>query len=106
MSNRRFEMHEIRQIIFRFRQGDSIRGIARAELADRKKIRKVRKTAVQQDWLNTKKELPSDEELSKFFRQSKIYFKFTLVYQALQRCSAWWFCFDLTIKYRDKLTIK
>jgi len=65
-------MHEIRQIIFRLRQGDSIRGIARAELADRKKIRKVRKIAVQQDWLNLKKELPSDEELSNFFKPHPI----------------------------------
>src|SRR6185437_15807925 len=50
----------------------SIRGIARAELADRKKIRKVRKIAVQQDWLNLKKELPSDEELSNFFKPHPI----------------------------------
>ncbi len=65
-------MHEIRQIIFRLRQGDSIRGIARAELADRKKIRKVRTIAVQQDWLNPKKELPSDERLSNFFKPKSI----------------------------------
>src|SRR5262249_13569986 len=71
MSNRRFEMHEIRQIIFRLRLGDSIRGIARAELADRKKIRNIRKIAIQEDWLNSKKELPSDEELSKFFKPKK-----------------------------------
>jgi transposase len=72
MSNRRFEMYEIRQIIFRLRQGDSIRGIARAELADRKKIRKVYQVSVEQDWLNIKKELPSDEELLKFFKSKKI----------------------------------
>ena len=61
-------MYEIRQIIFRLRQGESVRGIARAELADRKKIRKIRKIAIHQDWLNLKKELPTDEVLAKFFR--------------------------------------
>ena len=34
MSNRRFDMYQYRQIIFRLRQGDSIRGIAQAKLAD------------------------------------------------------------------------
>ena len=72
MSNRMFEMYEIRQIIFRLRQGDSIRGIARAELADRKKIRKVRQVAIREDWLNPKNELPSDEELSKFFKPKQL----------------------------------
>jgi hypothetical protein len=31
-------MYQYRQIIFRLRQGDSIRGIAQAKLADRKKF--------------------------------------------------------------------
>ena len=35
-------MYQYRQIIFRLRQGDSIRGIAQAKLADRKKIRQIR----------------------------------------------------------------
>lgn len=65
-------MHEIRQIIFRLRQGESIRGIERAKLADRKKIRKIRKIAIQKDWLNAKDELPSDEELSPFFKPKKL----------------------------------
>ena len=68
MSNRKFEMYEIRQIIFRLRQGDSMRGIARAQLADRKKVRKVRQVAIQQGWLDSNRELPSDEELLKFFK--------------------------------------
>lgn len=68
MSNRRFEMYQYRQIIFRLRQGESIRAISHAKLADRKKIRKVRKIAIQQDWLNLERDLPNDDELLKFFK--------------------------------------
>lgn len=71
MSNRRFDMYQYRQIIFRLRQGDSIRGIAQAKLADRKKVRQICKIAIQQDWLNMKSDLPTDEELLKFFKPHK-----------------------------------
>lgn len=64
MSNRSFGMYQYRQIIFRLRQGDSIRGIAQAKLADRKKLRQVRDIAIQQGWLNIERDLPTDEELS------------------------------------------
>jgi transposase len=68
MSNRRFDMYQYRQIIFRLRQGDSIRGIAQAKLADRKKVRKIREIAAQQGWLNMDNDLPTDEELLRFFK--------------------------------------
>ena len=55
-------MYQYRQIIFRLRQGDSIRGIAQAKLADRKKLRQVRDIAIQQGWLNIERDLPTDEE--------------------------------------------
>jgi hypothetical protein len=38
-------MYEYRQIIVRLRQGDTIRGIAQAGLANRKKVRVIRKIA-------------------------------------------------------------
>ena len=47
MARRSFEMYEIRQIIVCLRSGETIRGIAQTKLANRKKIRAVRKTAVQ-----------------------------------------------------------
>jgi len=68
MSNRRFDMYQYRQIIFRLRQGESIRGIARTKLADRKKIRQIRQVAHEQGWLNPERQLPSDEELLQFFK--------------------------------------
>ena len=89
MSNRRFEMYEIRQIIFRLRQGDSIRGMARAKIADRKKIRKVHRIAIQQDWLNNKKDLPTDEELLKFFKPKKIVSSQSLILPYQEKIESW-----------------
>lgn len=61
-------MYQYRQIIFRLRQGDTLRGIASAKLADRKKVRKIRQVAVQQGWLNPEQDMPTDNELLKFFK--------------------------------------
>src|SRR5689334_15245009 len=72
MGKRRFEMYEYRQIIVRLRLGESIRGLVRAGLASRHKIRNIRKIAIHQNWLDAKCELPSDEELSRFFKQSQL----------------------------------
>ena len=64
-------MYQYRQIIFRLRQGDSIRGIALAKLADRKKIRQIHAVGIQQGWLNIQRDLPTDEELLTFFKLRK-----------------------------------
>ena len=69
MARRSFEMYEIRQIIVCLRSGETIRGIAQTKLANRKKIRAVRKIAVQQNWLDIKKEIPTDGVLATFFKQ-------------------------------------
>lgn len=61
-------MYQYRQIIFRLRQGESVRGIAHSKLADRKKLRQIRDVAKQQGWLNVDRDLPSAEELSKWFK--------------------------------------
>ena len=73
MSNRSFDMYQYRQIIFRLRQGESIRGIAHAKLADRKKLRQIRDVAIQQGWLNIERDLPTDEELSQCFKLKQKY---------------------------------
>ncbi len=46
MANRRFEMHEIRQILVRMRMGESNRAIARTGLIGRKKVGIIRKLAI------------------------------------------------------------
>jgi len=61
-------MHEYRQIIVRLRLGETVRGLTQSKLASRKKIRAVRKIATQQKWLDPTHDLPSDNELAKFFK--------------------------------------
>src|SRR5437660_3593155 len=69
MSNRRFEMYEYRQIIVRLRQGDTLRGIAQSGLANRKKVRVIRRIALQQGWLDQRNDIPDDQTLSQFFHR-------------------------------------
>lgn len=61
-------MYQYRQIIFRLRQGDSIRSIAQSRLADRKKLRQIRDVAIQHGWLEKSDDLPCDEVLSSVFK--------------------------------------
>ncbi len=51
MANRRFEMHDIRQVIVRMRLGESDRTIARAGLMGRNKARELRRIALECGWL-------------------------------------------------------
>jgi transposase len=62
-------MYEYCQIIVRLRQGDTLRGIAQSGLANRKKVRVIRKIALQQGWLDLKNEVPDDQTLSQFFHR-------------------------------------
>lgn len=66
MSNRRFEMFHYRQIIFRMRQGESDRQIAKAKLMGRLKCGHVREIAEQKGWLDPVP-LPEDAELARIF---------------------------------------
>ena len=71
MSNRRFEMYQFSQIIHQFREGGTVRGLARLKLADRKKLRHVRIIADKQGWLSKDTPMPSDEMLAEFFKVKK-----------------------------------
>ena len=64
MANRRFEMHEYRQVIVRMRLGESDRAIAKAGLMGRKKAKSVRSTAQEQGWLDPDQPMPDDTTLS------------------------------------------
>jgi transposase len=70
MSNRRFEMYEYLQIICQLRQGLSIRRLAREQLADRKKLTKVRDLALSKGWLDPEKPMPTESELAMVFKRS------------------------------------
>ena len=64
MSNRRFEMYIIRQILVRMRQGDTDRDIARSKLMGRKKLGALRRQAALQGWLDPQQPLPDDAGLT------------------------------------------
>ena len=61
MGNRRFEMHEYRQIITRMRLGDSDRQISQYKLMGRNKAAKLRKAAKLHGWLDTELKLPGTQ---------------------------------------------
>jgi transposase len=90
MSNRRFEMYEYRQVIFRMRQGDSDRAIAKAGLMGRRKAAEVRKTAQRAGWLN-EGPLPDDALLAVHFaKKSETPPKQSLVFRYSDEVKAWW----------------
>jgi hypothetical protein len=67
MSNRRFEMHQYRQIIARMRLGETDRSIARAGLMGRKKAGRIRNIAETRGWLNKETPLPEEAVLAAIF---------------------------------------
>lgn len=69
MANRRFEMHEYRNILVRMRLGESDRDIARARLMGRRKAAAVRQTALRAGWLDLNQPLPDDATLAEVFCQ-------------------------------------
>lgn len=89
MSNRRFEMYQYRQIIFRLRSGASMRCIARTKLADRKTVRRIKSIAKQQGWLDVKNEIPNDEVLAKFLGQPRLLSKNNLISPHKNKIEEW-----------------
>ena len=71
MSNRRFEMYEYRQVIYRMRLGESDRNIAKAGLMGRRKAAELRQVAKQRGWLD-KGPLPDDSELAEYLKLNQI----------------------------------
>lgn len=67
MGNRRFEMHEYRQVIVRLRLGESQRSIEKNQAISRKKINKIYEVALQEGWLEVNHPLPPDTLLAKHF---------------------------------------
>ena len=65
MSNRKFEMFEIRQILIHMRQGESDRALAKAGLVGRRKARQTRLAAGQKGWLDESVPLPGNTILQR-----------------------------------------
>lgn len=72
MANRKIEMYEYRQIIYRLQQGQKVRAIAREGLANRDKIRAIKKIAEENGWLSQGVILPDEKNLLDFFTAKKI----------------------------------
>jgi len=61
--NRRFEMHQYRQVLSRMRLGESDRQIYAAGLMGRRTVSKLRKKANKAGWLDPARPLPTEAEL-------------------------------------------
>jgi len=61
--NRRFEMHQYRQVLSRMRLGESDRQIDASGLMGRRTAAKLRKKATKAGWLGPDKPLPTEAEL-------------------------------------------
>jgi len=70
MGNRRFEMHQYRNILVRMRLGESDRDIAKAGLMGRRKAREVRSRAREAGWLELDHPLPDNATLAATFGTS------------------------------------
>lgn len=64
MANRRFEMHQYRQVLVRMRLGESDRAIAQTGLIGRKKAGALRQIARGEGWLDLSNPLPDDSTLA------------------------------------------
>jgi transposase len=73
MSNRRIEMYEYQQIIYRLQQGQTIREIAREGLASRTKVKEIKAIAAQEGWLLPGAITVDESELGHFFSKKLPY---------------------------------
>jgi len=67
MANRRFEMHQYRQVIFRMQKGESDRTIAKSGIMGRAKCAEVRQLALKNGWLKNEALIPQDDVLARVF---------------------------------------
>lgn len=62
-------MYQYRQVLVRMRQGDADRDIERSGLMGRKKLSRLRKTALDRGWLSPENPPPEDAELAAVFQR-------------------------------------
>ena len=70
MANRRIEMYQYGQIIYRLQQGQRVREISRDGLASRDKIKAIKQIAEDQGWLSPSATLPDEKALGNIFNKS------------------------------------
>jgi transposase len=65
MANRRIEVHQYREVLYRIRQGETLRAIDRAKLMSRRKSAKLVEMAQPLGWLDPSVELPDNATIAK-----------------------------------------
>jgi transposase len=68
MANRRIEMHEYREALYRMRRGERDRQMSRDGVMGRKKLARLRSVAEQEGWLEASKALPPESEILQALR--------------------------------------
>jgi transposase len=91
MSNRRFEMYEIRQVIVHMRSGQSDRQVAKSGLMGRKKAGEFRAIALKSGWLDKTQAVPDEAVIAdvlavKPCRTTDV----SSVYRHRDEITAWW----------------
>ena len=63
MANRRIEMHEYQEALYRMRLGQTDRAISRDRILGRRKVGELGALAAQQGWLAEESQLPSAAQI-------------------------------------------
>lgn len=83
-------MYEYRQVIYRMRQGESDRAIAKAKVMGRRKAAELRQIAQAEGWLS-KGPLPEDSELAaRLENKSQPTVQSSLVAPYADEVESWW----------------
>lgn len=80
MANRRIEVHEYREVLYRVRQGQTLRAIDRSKLMGRRKAQVLIKLAEPLGWLDPAVELPDNATIAQALRDHRAQSKTTPKY--------------------------
>ena len=71
MANRRIEVHQYREVLYRIRQGETLRSIDRAKLMSRRKSKLLVEMVQPLGWLDPSVELPDNATIAKALREHR-----------------------------------
>ena len=71
MANRRIEVHQYREVLYRIRQGETLRSIDRAKLMSRRKSKLLVEMVQPLGWLDPSVELPDNATIAKVLREHR-----------------------------------
>jgi transposase len=71
MANRRIEVHQYREVLYRIRQGETLRAVDRAKLMNRRKSKRLVEMVEPLGWLDPSVELPDNATIAKALREHR-----------------------------------